>query len=177
APTAKHWPGHGATSADSHDDLPVVSADAATLHSRDVVPFARAIAAGCPAVMTAHVAYPALDRTGAIATFSRPILDALRALPRLSGSADLVVFTDALLMTGAAVAGGEVEAARRSLLAGCDALLIPTDPERLAAEVLDAAPQPLLAAADHATRRLRDFASGVAELPQPHELDDATELT
>ncbi len=148
APTAKHWPGHGATLKDSHDAVPVVTDAEERLVARDLVPFAAAFESLCPAAMTAHCAYPALDPTGAIATFSRPLVDRLRSL--VAENARVTVFTDALLMAGALGDGGETAAARRSLRAGCDALLIPSDPERLAAELLEGADAALLADAERA---------------------------
>ncbi len=58
---AKHFPGHGNTSDDSHLRLPVVRRSAEELWSTELAPFRAAIVAGLDAVMTAHVAYPALD--------------------------------------------------------------------------------------------------------------------
>jgi beta-glucosidase-like glycosyl hydrolase len=135
-PVAKHYPGHGATTADSHDDVPSVDDARERIEARDLLPFDAVLGAGiCPAVMTAHVRYPALDPTGAIATFSRPILDRLRASARWPD--EVAVFTDALCMAGARRDIGEVEAARRSLLAGCDLLLCPDEPEAVAAGLED----------------------------------------
>ncbi|MFO0932668.1 MAG: glycoside hydrolase family 3 N-terminal domain-containing protein [Planctomycetota bacterium] len=163
APTGKHFPGHGATAADSHDAVPSVRTPAGELAARDLVPFAAAFLAGCPAVMTAHVAYPEVDPSGAIATFSGPILGRLHDL----GGRDALVFTDALLMAGAATEGGETGAARRALRAGCHVLLIPSDPERLAAEVLDGADATLRRLAEHAAARVRAFTAGIARLSVP----------
>jgi beta-glucosidase-like glycosyl hydrolase len=119
---AKHFPGHGRTTSDSHLQLPRVEADAEALET-DLVPFRRAIAAGVDSLMTAHVAYPALDGTGAPATLSRPILTGL--LRERLGFEGLVV-TDALIMEGVLEKGaGEAEAAVRAMNAGCDALLYP----------------------------------------------------
>lgn len=137
-PVAKHFPGHGATAADSHDAVPSVVDRADLIEERDLAPFLAALRAGCRAVMTAHVAYPALDPSGVIATFSAPILGRLRGLAQEHAHGETIaVFTDALLMAGAATPGGEVEAARRALRAGAHALLIPSDPERLAATLRD----------------------------------------
>jgi len=128
-PVAKHFPGHGATREDSHAALPRVEVGAASLWQRDLRPFRELARSGvCPAVMTAHVVYPALDARGGIATFSARILE----------RTPLIVFTDALLMAGASAGIGEVEAARRALAAGCHGLLYPEDPERVAAELLEA---------------------------------------
>ncbi len=135
-PVAKHFPGHGATREDSHDAIPSVQGDARLIRSRDLHPFRQVIEAGlCPAVMTAHVAYPALDATGTIATFSKPIIDTLRGWGRHGEST--VIITDALMMAGAMIEGGEVEAARTSLEAGCDILLYPDDPEQIAETLFD----------------------------------------
>jgi len=134
---AKHFPGHGGTREDSHEALPVVEADLATLEVRDLEPFHKALWwAGCPGLMTSHVSYPALDATGAIASFSAPIVARARALVNPNDDdPGVLVFTDALLMAGATVPGGEPEAARRSLAAGCDMLLYPAEPEAVAASL------------------------------------------
>src|SRR5205823_4108710 len=57
----KHFPGHGASAGDSHFVLPRVRRSRRALAAVELVPFARAVAAGIPALMTAHVVYPALD--------------------------------------------------------------------------------------------------------------------
>lgn len=133
---AKHFPGHGATTQDSHDALPVVEDPAPVLEARDLAAFAQVFDTDRDlGVMTAHVAYPALDASGAIATFSKPIVDRARAL--VAGPGDLLVFTDALNMAGAGIDGGEPEAARRALAAGCDVLLYPDAPEAIAAALVE----------------------------------------
>src|SRR5262249_8095129 len=60
-PVAKHFPGHGRTPLDSHATLPVVDAALDELESTELRPFRRVLAAGCPAILVAHVRYPALD--------------------------------------------------------------------------------------------------------------------
>ncbi len=121
---AKHFPGHGRTTTDSHAELPVVAVDANTL-AQDLIPFRAAIAAGVDSIMSAHVAFPALDPSGTAATLSYPILhDILREQLRFTG----LVVTDALIMEGVLEAGsGEASAVVRAVRAGCDALLYPTD--------------------------------------------------
>ncbi len=178
-PTAKHFPGHGATLADSHDAVPIVDEPVQRLEARDLAPFLQVLDMGCPAVMTAHVAYPRLDASGAIATFSKSILDRLFTDAR--GRTDIAVFTDALLMSGALGGGSETDAARRALRAGCHALLIPTDPERLAAELLDGADQALLDAAAlgaHALATFGELARGLdGGLGSRGSSDDAVPVT
>jgi beta-glucosidase-like glycosyl hydrolase len=155
APVGKHAPGHGATTGDSHDSIPVVEESRARIVERDLLPFAIALeSGGCPALMTAHVAYPALDPSRAIASFSAPILERVRAL---APDPDLLcLFCDALCMSGALGVGSETLGARAALLAGCDALLYPEEPERVAAELFDVSQRaPLQAAAERALMRVR----------------------
>ena len=127
---AKHFPGHGATALDSHEALPRVDADVETWHARDLPPFRACIEAGVDAVMTAHLACPALTGSSDLpATLSRRVLkDLLRGELGFSG----VIVTDALLMEGVLAGRTEVEAARAALLAGCDILLCPADVEGVA---------------------------------------------
>ncbi|MFI7211860.1 glycoside hydrolase family 3 N-terminal domain-containing protein [Micromonospora maritima] len=121
AACAKHFPGHGATVADSHHELPTVDVPPAVLRERDLPPFAAVVDAGVRAVMTAHIRVPALTGDGP-ATFSRAVLvDLLRGEYGFTGT----VITDALEMKGAALAAGGVgPAAVRALAAGADLLCI-----------------------------------------------------
>ena len=137
--TAKHFPGHGDTSQDSHSLLPTITADLERLEKVELYPFQQAIAAGVRAVMTAHLAVPALDPTpGLPATLSAPILTGV--LRQKMGFKGLVV-TDALEMGGVTNAFSSEEAALRAVLAGVDMLLLPPEPDRvisfLAAAVRD----------------------------------------
>jgi beta-glucosidase-like glycosyl hydrolase len=133
---AKHFPGHGRTTADSHLQLPSVDVPASALEA-DLAPFRAAIEAQVDSVMTAHVAYPAYDPSGAPATLSRPILTGL--LRERLGFEGIVV-TDALIMEGVQGPGGtEGDAAVRAVAAGCDALLYPRDLDRVASALAGAA--------------------------------------
>jgi len=120
---AKHYPGHGRTTTDSHEGVPVVEGSAAELRRTDAAPFAAAVQAGVASVMPAFVAYPGWDGSGTAATFSRPILEYLRSTLGFSG----LVVTDAFIMGGATAAAPEREAALAAVHAGCDMLLYPTD--------------------------------------------------
>jgi beta-glucosidase len=124
---AKHYPGHGRTAVDSHVTLPSVETDRETLLASDLVPFTVAAESGVAAMMTAHVAFPALDASGSAATLSAPIMEVLR---RSLGYDGLVV-TDALIMDGALTGRRESDAAIEALQAGVDLLLYPKDPRRL----------------------------------------------
>jgi beta-N-acetylhexosaminidase len=119
-PVGKHFPGHGDTSADSHQELPVVRAGRQTLLRREQLPFRRAARAGIPAIMTAHVMYPSLDRA-LPATLSRKILHGLlRERMRFRGA----VISDALEMKAIAGRFGMGEAAVLAVNAGCDVVLV-----------------------------------------------------
>ncbi len=124
---AKHFPGHGRTTVDSHITLPVVEASETTLRDGDLVPFAVAVESGVATLMTAHVAYPQLDPSGAAATVSRPIMSRLRDDMGFDG----LVVTDALIMDGALVGRRESDAAVEAISAGVDVLLYPKDPRRI----------------------------------------------
>lgn len=129
--TAKHFPGHGGTATDSHEELPAVEDDRATLETTDLVPFRAAIEAGVDLMMTAHVVYPALDASGLPATRSRAILhDLLRTELGFEG----VVVTDSLQMAGAKAAGKtEADVAVELLEAGVDLFVDAVDPEAIVA--------------------------------------------
>ena len=119
AATAKHFPAHGAVVADSHLTLPVDRRGLADLGD-DLAPYRRLIANGLPAVMVAHVLFPAVDSAPASLS-ARWIRDVLRGQLGFQG----VVFTDDLSMGGAAAAYGDVVArARQALTAGCDMLVV-----------------------------------------------------
>ncbi len=135
--TAKHFPGHGDTAADSHIDLPVIKADRDRLNHLELVPFRAAIEAGVGSVMTGHLNVPAMEPDPNIpATLSSNILTGV--LRQELGFQGLVI-TDALDMGGITVRYAPGDAALRAFLAGADALLMPPVP--------DAAYDALLAAA------------------------------
>lgn len=125
--TAKHFPGHGDTAADSHIDLPVIRADRQRLDSLELVPFRAAMAAGVGSVMTGHLNVPALEPDpNTPATLSSHILtDVLRKDLGFEG----LVVTDAMDMGGITVRFAPGEAAVRAVLAGADCLLMPPVPD------------------------------------------------
>jgi beta-N-acetylhexosaminidase len=120
AACAKHFPGHGATSQDSHLEVPAIDADLPLLERREMVPFRAAIAAGVRSIMTAHIRVPAL--TGATPATMSPA--AITGLLRGTLGYDGVVVTDALDMRAASGALGIPEAAVRALAAGADLLCL-----------------------------------------------------
>ena len=125
--TAKHFPGHGDTAADSHLGLAQVTGDRARLEAVELPPFRRAIEAGVDAVMVAHVTVPALDpEPNRVATTSKAIVTGL--LKEDMGFKGIVV-TDALDMAGLTrqYAKDIGRAAVESFKAGNDMLVIPAD--------------------------------------------------
>jgi beta-N-acetylhexosaminidase len=126
---AKHYPGHGRTTQDSHATLPRVRATAAELQQMDGTPFEYAIRAGVGSVMSAFVAYPEWDRSGRAASFSPEILGYLRDTLNFGG----LVVTDALIMAGASAAQPVPAATVSAVAAGCDALLYPSDFQQVVA--------------------------------------------
>mgnify|MGYP002780117149 CR=1 FL=1 len=122
---AKHFPGHGRTTVDSHLALPVVATPQSVLLSDDMQPFRAAIDAGVGAIMTAHVAFPAIEPSGVPATLSRELLTWVL---RQRLEYDNLVVADSTNMGGLLHGGlDEGEAAVRALVAGCDLLLVPGD--------------------------------------------------
>ena len=122
AACGKHFPGHGATTVDSHLGLPVVTDDLGTVAARDLPPFAAAVAAGIDALMTAHIVVPALGSApGTPATLDAQLVARARSLG-LSGP----IVTDALDMGAVAHDPGYGEACVRALLAGADLLCLGT---------------------------------------------------
>jgi beta-N-acetylhexosaminidase len=133
--TAKHFPGHGDTSVDSHVDLPTVRAGRERIESVELAPFRAAIAAGASTIMTGHLALPVLEPDPELpATLSPRILTDL--LRREMGFQGMVV-TDALDMGGVTVRYPPAEVAARSILAGADVLLVPPLPDAAITSLLD----------------------------------------
>lgn len=129
--TAKHFPGHGDTSQDSHTMLPTIAASRERLENVELLPFKAAIGAGVRAVMTAHLYVPAFEpEAGVPATLSPAIMtDLLRGRLGFRG----LIVTDAMEMAGITAAYGPEEAAIRAVAAGVDIVLIPPEPSRVAA--------------------------------------------
>jgi beta-N-acetylhexosaminidase len=122
ATVAKHFPGHGFVTADSHAESPVDSRPLAALEKDDLVPFGVLARLGAEAMMPAHVLYPAVDATPA--GYSRVWLqEILRGRLGFDG----LIFSDDLSMAGAQLPGGVVARAAAAHGAGCDMLLVCND--------------------------------------------------
>src|SRR5271165_184588 len=133
--TAKHFPGHGDTIEDSHLQLARLNADRPRLEAVELVPFRAAIRANVDAIMTAHMAVPALEPEIIPAKVSTRILTGLlRDEMKFKG----LIVTDAMEMEGLMQMFDTGEAAVRALQAGADVLLMPRDAEAAIAGVLAA---------------------------------------
>jgi beta-N-acetylhexosaminidase len=121
-PAAKHFPGHGDTTMDSHSSLPIVNRSKEELLSIEIAPFMTAIEEQVEMIMTAHIIFPALEPSGTIpATLSKAILtDFLREELHYDG----VIITDSMAMKAITSHFGYEEAAVRAFEAGADMVLL-----------------------------------------------------
>lgn len=170
----KHFPGHGASSGDSHLKLPVCSLDPSRLQMVEELPFRSAIAAGAAAVMVAHVHYPALQppeerRTKTPATLSPSVTtNILRKRLGFGG----VVVSDSLAMGAIANHYSPGEAVVQALLAGCDLLIVE--------DAFEARRQAIVAAVDAgrlSLERLEESTRRVLELKWRVGLNEGVEPT
>lgn len=116
---AKHFPGHGSASGDSHKSLSVIRKSREALLREDMEPFRRYAGEGLSGIMVGHLSAPSLDSTGRGSSYSEIIIqDYLRGELEFQG----LVLTDALSMGGAS--GGD---ALDALKAGADIVLCPAD--------------------------------------------------
>lgn len=154
-PVMKHMPGHGRAVADSHKDLPVVTAAEADLARLDFAPF-RALA-DLPMGMTAHIRFTALD--DAPATASRRMIGLIRQQIGFDG----LLMTDDITMN--ALSGSEADRATASIRAGCDLVL------HCNRDI--AGMEPVVAAAGrmgHEAMRRADTALAMRQAPQDDDL-------
>ncbi len=122
---AKHFPGHGDVSVDSHYDLPVINKTRAQLDQLELYPFRELIKAGVGSMMIAHLAIPSIDTTANLPTSlsAKNVTDLLRNELGYQG----ISFTDALEMQGVAKFFPKGDASVMSLIAGNDMLCLPGD--------------------------------------------------
>jgi beta-N-acetylhexosaminidase len=137
AATAKHFPGHGSTSVDSHVDLPEVGLTLDELQCSDLVPFKAAIAADVDCLMVSHIWYSMLDDRSTPATVSRRVMDLARGELGYDG----VIVTDSMEMKAIQNHMAIGEAVVQAIGAGADLAIVshPIERQQEALEALIAA--------------------------------------
>lgn len=134
--TAKHFPGHGDTDTDSHNELPVLNHDYSRLDSIELIPFKSAIEGGITSIMSAHISFPQIsDHPELPGTLDSTILgDILQDSLGFDG----LVVTDGLEMQGIASKFSPGRVVVKALNAGADIMLISPDIHTAIDEVVDA---------------------------------------
>lgn len=120
-PTAKHFPGHGDTSLDSHGKLPEINIDYNTLLTRELIPFKYLISENIPAIMSGHLSFPRIKPNGEPASLSKTFLtDILRGQLGYQG----LIITDDMMMNGATMYAGTISRAfKMAIEAGNDIVI------------------------------------------------------
>jgi beta-N-acetylhexosaminidase len=161
AACAKHFPGHGATTVDSHLGLPEIDVSLDVLRRRELVPFTSAVGVGVAAVMLGHLRVTAVD--DAPATVSARVVDLLRSELGFTGA----VVTDALDMAGIGGPRSIPANVVRALAAGADLCCLGPDASE---DLVDACVEAVLGAVRCGSldeERLADAAGRVAAIPAP----------
>jgi beta-N-acetylhexosaminidase len=167
----KHFPGHGATSSDSHHEVATVTRSRAELDAAELVPFRAGIAAGARAVMTGHLLVPALDPSE-IATVSRTITtQLLRDELGFTGT----VVTDALEMQAVSATIGIPEGFVQALIAGADAIETGAQDAEHLIDAIVAAVATAVADGRLDIARLEDAARRTAQLASPGDAGRSVE--
>ncbi len=133
--SAKHFPGHGDTSYDSHLTLPVVNRPYSDLVKSDFVPFKMAIDSGISGIMTAHINMSEIDNKGLPATLSENVMTHIL---RDSLGFEGLVFSDGMNMKGITKYYSEGQAAVKALKAGVDVIEFILDPQTVTTAIIKA---------------------------------------
>ena len=166
----KHFPGHGDTLQDSHDELPKIDVSLETLESRELIPFTKAFKSRCSMVMTAHILNPKLDNQFPATLSEFTLKTILRKKLRYSK----VIISDDMEMKAITHHYGELEAPILALKAGCDLLIYRSQKAcEIAFEAIFKAleqgqldPQIVLDAANRSLTLKKDFFNTKGEQPQ-----------
>ncbi len=118
--TLKHFPGHGDTDVDSHEDLPKISHPRERLENTELYPFRKLINEGSGAIMTAHLSLPSLDTTSSLPSTLSPVI--IKGLLQENIGFKGLVITDAMNMKGVTKYFKPGEADARALQAGNDVI-------------------------------------------------------
>jgi beta-glucosidase-like glycosyl hydrolase len=124
---AKHFPGHGDTSSDSHVELPLLEHSYERLTDIEFAPFIEAIDANVATIMLGHLATPAIDNSLIPASLSSKVVQILREDLNFRG----LIVTDALDMKAITNNYSNTEAAKMAAEAGVNILLMPENPQEV----------------------------------------------
>jgi beta-N-acetylhexosaminidase len=160
AACAKHFPGHGSTSLDSHQELATVDAPLSLLRSRDLPPFNAAIAAGVRTVMPGHLRVPELTGELPASLSPRALTDLLRGELGFTG----VIVSDGLEMDAVSEPFGIPEAAVLAVMAGTDLLCLGRDTDEMTFLAVRSALVDAVRSGRMPAERLEQAAARVAEL-------------
>jgi beta-N-acetylhexosaminidase len=160
AACAKHFPGHGSTSLDTHLVLATVDAPLSVLRERDLPPFEAAIAAGVRAIMPSHLRVPELTGDLPASLARRAQTDLLRGELGFTG----VIVSDGLEMRAVSEPYGIPEAAVLAVIAGTDLLCLGRDQDRLSFLAVKTALVEAVRSGRLAGERLEEAAARVADL-------------
>jgi beta-N-acetylhexosaminidase len=160
AACAKHFPGHGSTTLDSHLVLATVDAPMSVLRQRDLPPFEAAIAAGVRAIMPSHLRVPELTGDLPASLSPRALTDLLRGELGFTG----VIVSDGLEMRAVSEKYGIPEAAVQAVIAGTDLLCLGRDQDRQSFLAVKAALIAAVRSGRLKGERLEEAAGRVAEL-------------
>lgn len=176
-PCAKHYPGHGHTLVDSHDDLPIEDLDFQRMRDVELKPFARAFRSRVPMVMTGHLKFPQVDPEWPV-TLSEIFLKKIaRDEMRYKG----LIITDDLDMKAMAIHYDAKKIPVRSLQAGADLLLYcnePESPPKAFAEVEKGLRDQAIAAShiEDVHQRVLELKSEMLAHPDPGPLAEALRI-
>ena len=176
-PCAKHFPGHGDTIIDSHEDLPVEQADLDRLNSVELVPFKKAFKSRLDLTMTAHITFPKIDPNWPVTLSEIFLKQMLREELRYRG----LIITDDLDMKALAKHYDREMIPVRALQAGADLLLYcnePESPPRAIEGIAKALSDGKLKKADLENTYKRILAMKKESIPNPDPIswEEATQL-
>ena len=121
--SAKHFPGHGDTSQDSHKVLPIIKFSKARIDSIELFPYRELIKKGLSSVMIAHLNIPSYDKNIPSSMSKNIVTDLLKNKLNFNG----LIITDALDMKGATTLSKNINLDLQALIAGNDILLMSND--------------------------------------------------
>jgi beta-N-acetylhexosaminidase len=160
AACAKHFPGHGSTTLDSHHVVPTIEGPLSLLRSRDLPPFEAAIKAGVRAIMPSHLRVPALTGDLPASLSYAALTELLRGELGFTG----IIVSDGLEMRAVSETYGIPETAVLALIAGTDLLCLGRDTDQLTFLAVKSALVSAVREGRLPGERLEEAAARVAEL-------------